>query len=506
MSSRFVHDNPSLQSHQLSSYSSTSCISLHRYSLFYAGIVWKTLSTLLLHGLLDFQRYLADSMDRRGRYKKQAAGQRRIPLQEAASKGNSGPMVKATKAGSQHPTSPPNDENTVPAAYAAHPAIAIASNNRQQTLDKRAASSHIQTAINGLRPRKTHIGPWQLGCTIGHGGSCTVRLVRHVKTGENAVAKIIHKKTAEKVRAKSLVDLMARVERGDHQLGGNFPLPIALEREVVIMRLLNHPNIVRIYDVWENSNEIYLIMENVDGGELFQYLSQHGALPEDEAVYIFRQLVEALAYCHRLSIFHRDLKPENILLDKKTSTVKLIDFGMAAYQPTGDKLKTPCGSPHYAAPELLQGQPYDGSKADVWSLGVVLYLMLVGDLPFNFGPEDEEHLRLHKLYKIILANNPKIPGNLSRDAQALLRQLFEPDPKRRLNIFELWHQPLLHKYDRRYGLEGKSLDVLTNHLPTMENWKSLRTETIDSQIFRNLQTLWHDAKEETLIKKLCGDE
>jgi serine/threonine protein kinase len=247
-------------------------------------------------------------------------------------------------------------------------------------------------------------------------------------------------------------------------------------------------------------------MENVDGGELFQYLSTHGALHEEEAVYIFRQLVEALAYCHRLSIFHRDLKPENILLDKRTFTVKLIDFGMAAYQPTGDKLKTPCGSPHYAAPELLQGQPYDGSKADVWSLGVVLYLMLVGDLPFNFGPDDEEHLKLRKLYNLVLAADVKIPRTLGLEAQNLLRRVFVADPKRRLNIFELWHQPLLHKYDRKHGLEGKTLDVLTKHLPTLENWKTLRVDTIDSQIFRNLQTLWHDAKEETLVKKLCSNE
>jgi serine/threonine-protein kinase HSL1, negative regulator of Swe1 kinase len=441
-------------------------------------------------------------MDRASRYKKALVNQRRIPLREAPLKGNTGPAPSMDKPAQRKRQVVQQDENSCDA----QPSTLPDKPTVRQTFDKRLAESHVPTVLNNLRPRKTHIGPWQLGCTIGQGGSCTVRLVRHVKTGQHAVAKIIHKETAEKVRARSLVDLMDRVERGAHQLGGKFPLPVALEREIVIMRLLNHANIVRIYDVWENSNEIYLIMENVDGGELFQYLANRGALHEEEAVFLFRQLVEALVYCHSLSIFHRDLKPENILLDKNTCTVKLIDFGMAAYQPSGDKLKTPCGSPHYAAPELLKGKPYDGAKADVWSLGVILYLMLVGDLPFNFGPDDPEHMKLRNLYNHILACKVKIPKTLSLEAQNLLHRIFVSDPQKRLNMFEVWHQPLLHKYDRKYGLVGRTLEVWSNGASSLKDWKPLQMRTLDSQIFRNLQTLWHDVKEQVLIDKLCNKE
>jgi serine/threonine-protein kinase HSL1 (negative regulator of Swe1 kinase) len=449
-------------------------------------------------------------MERPSRYKATGAYQHRVPLQETPSRGNSGPsaaqMTKPIRQSNHQPSI--NDENVAPNSDRAHTNI-NSMNQRQQDLDKRVLNAHplgYHNFVNGLRPRKTHIGPWQLGVTVGQGGSCTVRLVRHVKTGETAVAKIIHKSTAEKVRARSLVDLMLRVERGDQRLGGKFPIPIALEREIVIMRLLKHPNIVQIYDVWENQDEIYLVMENVDGGELFQYLTTRGALQEEEAVYIFRQLVEALAYCHKMCIFHRDLKPENILLDKRTFTVKLIDFGMAAYQPMGNKLKTPCGSPHYAAPELLQGLAYDGGKADVWSLGVVLYLMLVGDLPFNFRHDDPENQKLRNLYNLILAVDIKIPNKLSFEAQNLLRRVFVSDPKRRLDIFELWHQPLLHKYDRKYGLEGRTLDTWTRNMSSQDEWQPLRVDTIDKGLFRNLLTLWHDVKEDVMIKQLCSDE
>src|SRR5262245_22486992 len=113
-------------------------------------------------------------------------------------------------------------------------------------------------------------------------------------------------------------------------------------------------------------------MEYVEGGELFSYMSEQGALPEFEVVHIFRQIIAALGYCHRINIHHRDLKPENILLDRDNLQIKLVDFGMAALQPQGKKLTTPCGSPHYAAPEVIGTKPYDGARADIWSCGVIL--------------------------------------------------------------------------------------------------------------------------------------
>ena len=124
----------------------------------------------------------------------------------------------------------------------------------------------------------------------------------------------------------------------------------ALEREIVIMKLIDHPNILRLYDVWETSTELYLILEYAEGGELFDYLCDKGALPKAEALSIFQQIMTAMHYCHTLNIAHRDLKPENILLDKSKNLVKIADFGMAVWQGKTDLLNTACGSPHYAAP------------------------------------------------------------------------------------------------------------------------------------------------------------
>lgn len=370
-------------------------------------------------------------------------------------------------------------------------------------LDSHRISTTSQASSSSHPPLKTHIGPWQLGITVGEGGTCLVRQVKHSKTGKLAVAKIINKATAEKVRARSLANLLNRVEDGDYQLAGKFNLPVGLEREIAIMRLLKHPNIARLYDVWENRNEIYLIMEYVGGGELFHFLAKESPIAEKEAIYLFRQLVDAVVYCHRMQIYHRDLKPENILLSRDPFAVKLIDFGMSAFQPSGDLLKTPCGSPHYAAPELLHGMPYDGRKTDVWSLAVILFVMLTGDPPFNHrqDPNQATDAKLQHLYSLIKAAKVKIPANLSDEAKDLFRKVFVADPSRRIDLDELWKHPLLHKYDRQHGLEIRSWRDTS---PNFQTWKPLTKETIDSNIFRSLLTLWHDSDEKLLIKSLCN--
>lgn len=179
---------------------------------------------------------------------------------------------------------------------------------------------------------------------------------------------------------------MARMDREDTAAvaAGLRTIPFGIEREVVIMKLIEHPNIVNLYDIWENRGELYLVLEYVQGGELFDYVSGNGALPEQEAVRLFRQIVAGLSYCHRFNICHRDLKPENLLLDSNRN-IKLADFGMAALQPEGTWLNTSCGSPHYAAPEVVNGQQYRGDKADIWSTGIILFAMLNGFLPFDGG-------------------------------------------------------------------------------------------------------------------------
>ena len=174
----------------------------------------------------------------------------------------------------------------------------------------------------------------------------------------------------------SLRDLGIEAERVLH----------GIEREIVIMKLIEHPNIMRLHDVWETSTELYLILEYVEGGELFDYLCERGRLPAREALGYFQQIIAAIDYCHRFNIAHRDLKPENLLLDRDKN-IKVADFGMAVWQSAGNMLNTACGSPHYAAPEVIKGEAYDGTAADIWSCGVILYVMLCGRLPF-----DDDHI------------------------------------------------------------------------------------------------------------------
>ena len=247
-------------------------------------------------------------------------------------------------------------------------------------------------------------------------------------------------------------------------------------------------------------------MEEIHGGELFNYISSKGCLPESEAVYLFRQIIHGLKYCHRLRISHRDLKPENILLDKKTLTIKLIDFGMAAFQPVGEPLYTPCGSPHYAAPELLRGHPYDGSLADCWSAAVVFWVMLIGEPPFNYADETPENRRLAQLYSRIMALDIIIPTTISIEAQDFFRKVFVTNPEKRLNTTQIWEHPLLHKYDHAWGYEGIGIEHWIGPSPKLEEWEPLTSQTIDPDIFRRILVLWHDANEDAVVERLCCQE
>ena len=241
-------------------------------------------------------------------------------------------------------------------------------------------------------------------------------------------------------------------------------------------------------------------MEYVEGGELFHYVDEMKGLPEDESAFIFRQIVSALLYCHRLLICHRDLKPENILLDRDTLGVKLIDFGMAALQPRGRFLSTPCGSPHYAAPEVVSSKPYDGTQADVWSCGVILYVMLTGTTPFNY----DRHNDIRSLFRDITAARYSFPEGMSYEAKDLLQRIFVPNPKHRLTMDQVWDHPFLHKFDREFGFEGKdaSKEAAVGKAPSIDEWRVKRIQDIDREILSNMRTLWHSETEQSLISKL----
>ena len=171
----------------------------------------------------------------------------------------------------------------------------------------------------------------------------------------------------------------------------------------------------------------YLVLEYVEGGELFDHISSNVRLPEPEAIRIFRQMIAGLSYCHRFNICHRDLKPENILMDRNRN-IKIVDFGMAALQPANKWLTTSCGSPHYASPEVIRAQNYRGDKADIWSCGVILYAMLTGTLPFDATGD------WHAVIEMVLAGEYGFPEGLSPEAEDLIVRMLQTDPKQRIPI------------------------------------------------------------------------
>lgn len=258
-----------------------------------------------------------------------------------------------------------------------------------------------------------------------------------------------------------------------------------LEREIVVMKLIEHPHIIRLYDVWETSTELYLVMEYVQGGELFDYLCQKGRLSTPEALGYFQQIITAISYCHRFNIAHRDLKPENLLLDEHMN-IKVADFGMAAWQ-TDSLLETACGSPHYAAPEVIRGQAYKGSSADIWSCGVILYALLAGRLPFD----DEDVAALLNKVKV---GQFEIPDAIDPLAKDLIRKMLEKDVSARITIADIQTHPF---YTSRVP---KALD---HNVPDFDGIaRSISRTEVDPDILKNLCTLWHGTPEKEIIESL----
>lgn len=189
------------------------------------------------------------------------------------------------------------------------------------------------------------------------------------------------------------------------------------------MKMLDHPNIVKLYQVIETEKTLYLVMEYASGGEVFDYLVAHGRMKEKEARAKFRQIVSAVQYCHQKRIIHRDLKAENLLLDAEMN-IKIADFGFSNEFVPGQKLDTFCGSPPYAAPELFQGKKYDGPEVDVWSLGVILYTLVSGSLPFDGA-------NLKELRERVLRGKYRIPFYMSTDCENLLKKFLVLNPAKR---------------------------------------------------------------------------
>ncbi|KAL2161240.1 hypothetical protein VTH06DRAFT_8460 [Thermothelomyces fergusii] len=354
--------------------------------------------------------------------------------------------------------------------------------------------SNVSSNASSTRQLKTHIGPWQLGKTLGKGSSARVRLARHRVSHQLVAIKIVAKSTAHMTQAGSIANLDSIDYRKPTTSadGGLRRMPLAIEREIAILKLIRHPNIIELLDIWENRSEIYLVTEYVEKGDLFEFINWNGPLQEEEAIFYFRQIMTALDYCHSFNICHRDLKPENILL-KANGQIKIADFGMAALQQDPNhQLRTACGSPHYAAPELLRHQFYKGSAVDIWSMGVILFAMLAGRLPFD---DDDMAVMMAKAKRA----EYEMPPHLTREAKDLIRRILVDQPAHRITMKQMWRHALIKNYDyldAYQNWDGQSQIALPNsgNLPVPED--------IDIQILRQLKALWHAYSESDLAERL----
>jgi len=283
--------------------------------------------------------------------------------------------------------------------------------------DKEKAAAGGASAFD-LPTDPKNIGPWILGECVGKGASGRVKIAKHQRTGQLAAVKILPVAPLVNSRA-SLATQKAKSDK----------LRLGIDREIIMMKLMNHPNIMRIYDVFEGDKELFLVLEYVEGGELFDFLVNRGRLPPNEALEYFRQIVYGLNYAHTFSIIHRDLKPENILIASLTPPlIKIADWGMAAFAPPSLQLETSCGSPHYASPEIVNGEKYQGNATDIWSCGIILFALLTGSLPF-----DDKNVRT--LLSKVKSGKFDMPTWIDPLAKDLLERMLVVDVKKRITVF-----------------------------------------------------------------------
>uniref|UniRef100_A0A672SEP2 non-specific serine/threonine protein kinase n=1 Tax=Sinocyclocheilus grahami TaxID=75366 RepID=A0A672SEP2_SINGR len=263
------------------------------------------------------------------------------------------------------------------------------------------ADCHQKPVLRG----PVRVGFYDIERTLGKGNFAVVKLAKHRITKTEVAIKIIDKTQLDAVNLEKIY------------------------REVQIMKMLDHPHIIKLYQVMETKNMLYLVTEYAKNGEIFDYLAKHGRLSEPEARRKFWQILSAVEYCHNRNIVHRDLKAENLLLDGHMN-IKIADFGFGNFFQSGKPLATWCGSPPYAAPEVFEGQQYEGPQLDIWSMGVVLYVLVCGALPFD-GPS------LPVLRQRVLEGRFRIPYFMTEDCEHLIRRMLVLDPSKRLSIGQI---------------------------------------------------------------------
>uniref|UniRef100_A0A3Q1BNT5 Protein kinase domain-containing protein n=1 Tax=Amphiprion ocellaris TaxID=80972 RepID=A0A3Q1BNT5_AMPOC len=320
---------------------------------------------------------------------------------------------------------------------------------------------------NSGAPHANYVGPYRLEKTLGKGQTGLVKLGVHCVTCQKVAIKIVNReKLSESVLMK-------------------------VEREIAILKLIEHPHVLKLHDVYENKKYLYLVLEHVSGGELFDYLVKKGRLTPKEARKFFRQIMSALDFCHSHSICHRDLKPENLLLDEKNN-IRIADFGMASLQVGDSLLETSCGSPHYACPEVIRGEKYDGRKADVWSCGVILFALLVGALPF-----DDDNLR--NLLEKVKLGVFHMPHFIPPDCQNLLRGMIEVDASKRLTLEQI--------QKHTWYIGGKNEPEPEQPVPRKVTIRSLPSaDDIDPDVLDSMHSLGCFRDKNKLLKDLLSDD
>ena len=358
------------------------------------------------------------------------------------------------------------------------------SDEKENSIKSLSLENHIpnnEDSIENLKEKdkiiknenKKIIDDYLIKDTIGKGTFSTVKLGENIKTKEKVAIKILNK---EKIKANE--DL------------------VRIKREIKILSMMDHPNIIKTYKITENEKNYYIIMEYCDGGELFNYIVEKEKLDENEASMFFFQLINALEYIHSLGIAHRDLKPENLLL-VENKIIKIIDFGLSNYFNGEKKLETPCGSPSYASPEIIKGENYNGFSIDIWASGIIMFAMLCGYLPFDDDEEeedddddnnDENNNSNEKnennndsdnnsneseksddnevLFQRILEGKLDFPSYLSNDAIDLMKKILVVNPEKRIEIKDI-------KKHNFYLLGQKNFILNQKNMPQHKTTKSL---------------------------------
>ncbi|KAM0861102.1 hypothetical protein ACQ4PT_046116 [Festuca glaucescens] len=290
----------------------------------------------------------------------------------------------------------------------------------------------MPTAASAIPPAaaangKVLLGRYELGRLLGRGASAKVYLARDLLTGRD-------------VAIKSFLNPRA---------GGEGAGPAPIEREAAILRRLRHRHVVRLHEILGTRSRVHFVLDLAAGGELFSLVDASGRMTEDLARHYFRQLVSAVRYCHSRGVFHRDIKPENLLLDS-AGDLKVADFGLGAVADGGGGgalRHTMCGTPAYVSPEILSKQGYDPAKVDIWSCGVVLFVLAAGYLPFNDGS-------LINMYRKIYAGRFRCPGWFSPELRHLLRCILDPNPATRIGTDGIVDHPWF-----RHGANGADAEL-----------------------------------------------